>query len=83
MVWTTTQEPFFSPTLSKDSKEKSDSNITCFICGSCLPTWRLVIPNSSRFTFTSMNGTGPAVEIEVGSFDTNQTLDSIPVMERL
>ena len=55
VVETTTQEPFFSPTLFIDSKEKSDSNITVrFICGSCLPTWRLVIrqyPSNGDITF--------------------------------
>lgn len=33
--------------------------------------------------FTRMNGIGPAVEIEVGSFDTNQTFGNIPVMKML
>ena len=65
-------------------------SFVCFICGSgslaILPTYMEV--SNPQFLklhihFTRMNGIGPAVEIEVGSFDTNQTFGNIPVMKML
>ena len=68
-------------------------SFVCFICGSgslaILPNYMEVsnpgLPQFFKFRihFTRMNGIGPAVEIEVGSFDTNQTFGNIPVMKML